>query len=104
MDGDDDDKIITHGTQVTKFAKEFAMFGWVIKDHIFPVKKISKIDNDLKFSNKPTSICQIFAEKLSIPMDELEDWWDCQSRPVNNKFKGYRNNTIKGIKKLYQGK
>ena len=95
-------KNIARGTHVTKFGKEFAIDS-VIKDHIFPVIKFAKFHTDLKFSNKQTSICRLFVEKLSIPTDELDDWsWDCQRRPVDNKLKW--NNTIKATKKLYQGK
>ena len=53
----------------------------------------------LKFSNAEGSVCRQMAEKLKIPDDEVEDWWDCQKDRVYNQLKGLRNNTIKGLKK-----
>ena len=93
---------IAHGTQVTKFGAGFHIDS-VIEDVIFPMIKFAKFDSDLKFSNKPESTCQIVAAKLAIPTDELEDWWDCQAKIMNVRLKQHRNNTIKGIKNLFQG-
>lgn len=103
VDDDDKDESIAHGTQVTKFGKEFAIDA-VIKTKIFPMLKFAEFNHDLAFSNQPDSICRIVAAKLSIDEDEVEDWWDCQRRHVYKQLKSHRNNTIKGIKKLYQGK
>ena len=44
------------------------------------------------------------AEKLLIADEDVEDWWDCQKNHVHNWLKGLRNNSIKGINKLFQGK
>ena len=98
-DGNDN---IAHGTQVTKFGAGFRIDS-VIKEVIFPMIKFANFDFDLKFSNKPESTCQVVAAKLEIPKDDVEDWWDCQRRTVNERLKQHRNNTIKGIKKLFQG-
>ena len=44
------------------------------------------------------------AEKLLIADEDVEDWWDCQRDCVHHQLMGLKNNRIKGIKKLYQGK
>ena len=98
-DGNND---IAHGTQVTNFGAGFRIDS-VIKDVIFPMIKFAKFETDLQFSNKPESICQIVRAKLQIPVEELEDWWDCQKKIVYARLKQHRNNIIKGIQKLFKG-
>ena len=43
------------------------------------------------------------AKKLGIGDDELEDWWDCTRKPTHEYIKAHRNNTISGLRKLFQG-
>ena len=61
----------------------------------------------------PSSACSILfatdptwpqSQKLAVEDDEVKDWWDCTRSHVHSCFKKHRNNTIKGIKKLFQGK
>jgi hypothetical protein len=100
---EDDDGGITHGDQVTKFSESFRLHN-VIKENIFTRQKFADFDNDLSFSVKPDSICQQMAKKLGIDEKEVEDWWDCTRKPVHEYIKAHRNNTISGLRKLFQGK
>ena len=106
-DDDDDssayDDDIAHGNQITEFGKTFKVDA-VVKEFIFPNVKFAVKDLTLKFSNSEGSVCRQMAEKLKIADDEVEDWWDCQRDRVYNQLKGLRNNTIKGLKKLFKGK
>jgi hypothetical protein len=107
-DDDDDDSSaydddIAHGNQITEFGKTFKVDA-VVKEFIFPNVKFAVKNATLKFSNAEGSVCRQMAEKLKIPDDEVEDWWDCQKDRVYNQLKGLRNNTIKGLKKLFTGK
>jgi hypothetical protein len=107
-DDDDDDDVdvdvdVDHGNRVTKFTKAFRLHT-VIKEHIFTRQKFVILDSDLKFSNKPESVCQRMASKLGIDDDEIEDWWDCTRKPTHTFIKAHRNNTISGLRKLFQGK
>ena len=97
------DEDVAHGSQFTEFGQTFHLDA-AVKDFIFPSVKFANKDVDLKFSNQQHSICRVLAEKLQIPDDEVEDWWDCQATRVHNQLKAHRNNTIKGIKKIFQGK
>jgi hypothetical protein len=99
---DEEDDDITHGNQVTKFTETFRLHN-VIKESIFTHQKFANFDVDLKFSNKPDSICQRMAKRLGIDDDELEDWWDCTRKPTHEYIKAHRNNTISGLRKLFQG-
>ena len=106
-DDDDDssayDDDIAHGNQITEFGKTFKVDA-VVKEFIFPNVKFAVKNSTLTFSNSEGSVCRQMAEKLKIADDEVEDWWDCQRDRVYNQLKGLRNNTIKGLKKLFTGK
>ena len=106
VDDDDDDNEhdnITHGHQLTRAGENFVL-DTVIREDIFAGQKFADFDVDLKFSNNPESICRRMARKLAVEDDEVEDWWDCTRGHVHSCLKKHRNNTIKGIKKLFQGK
>jgi hypothetical protein len=101
MSAYDDD--IAHGNQITEFGKTFKVDA-VVKEFIFPNVKFAVKNSTLTFSNSEGSVCRQMAEKLKIADDKVEDWWDCQRDCVYNQLKGLRNNTIKGLKKLFTGK
>ena len=60
-------------------------------------------DVDLKFSNNPNSICRRMTKKLAVEDDDVEDWWESTREHTHEILKMHRNNTIKGLKKLFQG-
>jgi hypothetical protein len=92
-----------HGHQLTKLGQNW-MLDNLIKDEVFSRQKFAALDRDLMFSNQPNSICQFMAKKLEIKDDEVEQWWESTRKHVHTLVSKLRNNTIKGIKKLFQGK
>jgi hypothetical protein len=102
-DDDDERENVAHGHQLTRVGENFVL-DTVIRDEVFTGQKFADFDVDLKFSNNPESICRRMAQKLAVEDDEVEDWWDCTRSHVHSCLKKHRNNIIKGIKKLFQGK
>ena len=102
-DDDDEQDNIAHGHQLTRVGENFVL-DTVIRDEIFTGQKFADFNVELKFSNNPESICRRMAQKLAIEDNEVEDWWECTRSHVHSCLKKHRNNTIKGIKKLFQGK
>ena len=100
---DNEQRSIAHGNQVTKAGHSF-VFDTVIREVVFTKTKFANLDVDLKFSNVPNSICRTMATRLKIADNDVEDWWESKRKHVHEQLKKHRNNTIKGIKKLFQGK
>jgi hypothetical protein len=99
-EGEDDN--VAHGHQLTKAGENFVL-DTVIRDEVFTRQKFVNKDVDLKFSNNPNSICRRMAKKLGVEDDDVEDWWESTREHTHKILKMHRNNTIKGLKKLFQG-
>ena len=97
-----EDENVAHGHQLTKAGENFVL-DTVIRDEVFTRQKFVNKDVDLKFSNNPNSICRRMAKKLAVEDDDVEDWWESTREHTHKILKMHRNNTIKGLKKLFQG-
>ena len=93
---------VSHGHQLTKVGREFVLDA-IIKEEVYARTKFPD-KNALSFSNNEDSICQFMAKKLKIPDNEVELWWRDTKKHVHQALTKLRNNSIKGIKKLFQGK
>lgn len=79
------------------------MLDTVIREEVFTRQKFVNKDVDLKFSNNPDSICRRMALKLAVEDSDVEEWWESTREHVHSCLKMHSNNTIKGLKKLFQG-
>jgi hypothetical protein len=74
-----------------------------MKEHLFKTHKIVD-EEDLSFSNSTESICRQLAGILTVPGSDVENCWADQKKEVLKSFNNHRNNVIKSIGLIFQGK
>ena len=87
---------------VARSADKFAIQKCV-KEYVFPKQKFVT-DGDLDFSNNEMSICRCMAAALDVDNRNIENWWETARKTVKESIYRHRNNTIKKIKTVFQGK
>jgi len=87
---------------VARSADKFAIQKCV-KEYVFPKQKFVT-DGDLDFSNNEMSICRCMAAVLDVDNRNIENWWETARKTVKESIYRHRNNTIKKIKTVFQGK
>ncbi len=95
--------IIQHGTRLVRTSTAF-MHDKCVKEHVFPKQKFVSLHGDLDFSNNPQSICRTMTAALDIAEEEVEGWWETSKLSVHKAMKMNRNNVIKTMRNIVQGK
>ena len=93
---------VSHGHQISKVGRQFVLDA-IIKEEVYPRTKFPDTAG-LSFSNDEQSICQFMAKRLKIADNNVEVWWRSTHKHVHQTLTKLRNNSIKGIKKRFQGK
>ena len=91
---------IQHGTRLIRASTAF-MHDKCVEEHAFPQQKIASLRCDLDFSNNPQSICQ---KGSSTQHSHRESWWETSKLSVHKAMKTHRNDVIKTIRNIVQGK
>ena len=87
---------------VARSADKFAIQKCV-KEYVFPKQKFVT-DGNLDFSNNEMSICRCMAAALDVDNCNIVNWWETARKTVKESIYRHRNNTIKKIKTVFQGK
>jgi hypothetical protein len=94
---------IQHGTRLVRASTAF-MHDKCVEEPVFPQQKFASLHGDLDFSNNLQSICQTRQQHSTQPQRKLRGWWETSKLSVHKAMKTHRNNVIKTIRNIVQGK
>ena len=101
-DRDDEESVMSHTFRTTsKIAN--AQVREVVKDSVFPKAKFLR-EEDMTYSNTPTSWCQKMASWCHIEPNNLQVWWQTAQAKLMQELQHQRANKTNVIKREFFGK
>ena len=92
-----------HTTKLAR-ASTAIMHDKYMMECYFHGKRFASLHGDLDFSNNLQSICQTRQQHSTQPQRKLRGWWETSKLSVHKAMKTHRNNVIKTIRNIVQGK